>query len=46
MWRWPRCCSKLRVPLLSPVPQHTLDARGLTTLWHALDPARVCETPP
>jgi hypothetical protein len=28
---------KLRVPLLTPVPQGALDALGLTALWQALD---------
>lgn len=29
---------KLRVPLLTPVPQATLDTLGLTALWQGLDP--------
>ena len=29
---------KLRMPLLTPVPQATLDALGLTALWQALAP--------
>jgi len=31
---------KLRVPLLTPVPQPTLDTLGLWALWHALDPSK------
>jgi hypothetical protein len=27
------------MPLLTPVPQPTLETLGLTALWHALDPA-------
>jgi hypothetical protein len=37
---------KLRVPLLTPVPQGTLDALGLTALWQALDPATARGTLP
>jgi hypothetical protein len=35
---------KLRVPLLTPVPQGTLDALGLTALWQALDPTIARDT--
>lgn len=31
---------KLRIPLLSPVPQALRDTLGLTALWEALDPNR------
>jgi hypothetical protein len=32
---------KLRVPLLEPVAQETLDALGLTAMWTAMDPNNV-----
>jgi hypothetical protein len=37
---------KLRVPLLTPVPQAALDTLGLTALWAGLDPASAPGTPP
>jgi conjugal transfer pilus assembly protein TraD len=37
---------KLRVPLLTPVPDATLAALGLTALWQTLDPTTARDTPP
>jgi len=37
---------KLRVPLLTPVPNATLAALGLTALWQTLDPATARDMPP